>query len=142
MSRKPCLQGPITLVDVPVAEGTFTLTLTPGPLEAAGAINRFDLVKTWSGELTATGIGVMLSGGDPATGAAGYVALETVTGTLGGRSGGFALQQLGRLRDGTPDLTYVVTPGSGTGELSGLRGELTLVIDDDGTHRYRLDYEL
>jgi len=43
---------------------------------------------------------VLLSGGDPQTGTAGDVAVETVSGRLGGRRGSFALQQFATMRGG------------------------------------------
>jgi hypothetical protein len=124
------------------ATGTFTMIMTPGPREAAGALTRFDLTKTWSGQLAANGIGVMLTAGDPQTGEAGYVLLETVDGTLDGRTGGFAFQQYATMHRGEQRLTYEIAPGSGHGELAGISGALELTVDDDGTHHYRLDYEL
>jgi hypothetical protein len=33
-------------------------------------------------------------------------------------------------------------PGSGHEELTGITGTLLLTIEDDGTHRYELDYEV
>ncbi len=107
----------------------------------------FELSKTFHGDLQGTGAGVMLSGGDPQAGAAGYVAIETVDGSLGGRQGSFALQQFGSLHCGSlhcgsQTLHYEVVPGSGSGQLDGLTGILHLNIDEDGTHRYELEYEL
>ena len=83
----------------------------------------------------------MLSGGDPQSGAAGYVAIETVTGSLGDRHGSFALQQFGTMSSGAQTLHYEVVPGSGTGELEGIAGTLYLTIEPDGTHRYELQYD-
>ena len=122
------------------ARGTFEVTVTPQPLDTSG-IGRFDLAKTWSGDLTGTGHGQMLSAGDPTQGRAGYVALEVVEGTLHGRSGSFAFQQLGVMRDGDQELHYLVVPGSGTGDLTGISGALALTIDDRG-HAYELTYML
>ena len=79
------------------AHGTFDVTITPQPTDDSG-IGRLDLAKRWHGDLLATGTGLMLSAGDPTLGRAGYVALETVTGTLHGREGGFAFQQYGVMR--------------------------------------------
>lgn len=56
---------------------------------------------------------MMLSGGDPNVGEAGYVALERFKGTVDGRCGCFELQQFRadvRWRRG---LSYAVVPGSG-----------------------------
>ena len=123
------------------ARGTFQIEMTPGPPEADGAIARFDFTKTFAGDLVGSGVGVMLSCGDPQSGAAGYVAIETVQGALGGREGGFALQQLGQMRGGSQTLTYRIVPGSSAGDLEGLVGEFELTVEDDGTHRYALTYD-
>jgi hypothetical protein len=124
------------------ARGTFDVALTPGAPELGGAVNRLELAKTFHGQLEGTAAGVMLSGGDPQAGAAGYVAIETVTGRLDGRRGDFALQQFGTMRGGAQILHYEVVPGSGTGELSGISGTVALTIEADGTHRYELTYDL
>lgn len=125
-----------------VAQGTFDVELTPGPPELNGAVGRFELSKTFHGDLQGVGEGVMLSGGDPRSGSAGYVAIETVSGRLGDRTGSFALQQFGMMRTGSQILHYEIVPGSGQGELTGITGSLRLTIEDDGTHRYELEYEL
>jgi hypothetical protein len=124
------------------AIGTFEVELAPGPTELGGAVTRFELTKHFHGDLDGTGFGLMLSGGDPQIGTAGYVAIETVSGRLGNRDGGFALQQFGTMSDGSQTLHYEVVPGSGSGELTGISGTLQLRIDDDGTHHYELEYEL
>ena len=49
--------------------------------------------------------------------------MERVVGAVGGRSGGFVFQDQGTLEDQTVSGTWFVVPGSGTGELNGLRGE-------------------
>ena len=105
-------------------------------------MDRFDFTKVFQGDLEATGSGVMLSCGDPGSGCAGYVAIESVEGRLGGRSGGFVLGQLGKLLKGSQTLQYEVVPGSGRGDLQGIAGTFHLTIDSDGTHRYTLEYEL
>jgi hypothetical protein len=33
-------------------------------------------------------------------------------------------------------------PGSGTGDLAGIRGEGRIVIADDGSHTFTLEYDL
>jgi hypothetical protein len=124
------------------ANGTFEVTMRPGAAELDGAVGRFDLSKTFHGDLQGTGTGVMLSAGDPQAGAAGYVAIETVHGRLEEQEGSFALQQFGSMHDGSQTLHYEVVPGSGTGSLVGITGTLVLDIDEDGTHRYELHYDL
>lgn len=66
---------------------------------------------------------------------------EVVEGSLHGRPGSFACQQLGVMRDGDQELHYRVVPGSGTSELAGVDGTLSLTIDDRG-HTYELTYTL
>lgn len=124
------------------AQGTFDVEMTPGPPEADGNVDRFDFTKTFHGDLTATGVGVMLSCGDPQSGHAGYVAIETVRGRVDNREGGFAMQQLGQMHGDAQTLTYAVVPGSGHGALTGITGTFELTVDDDGTHHYTLDYDL
>lgn len=124
------------------ARGTFEVNVVPGASELGGAVGRFELTKQFRGDLEGTGVGVMLSGGDPKAGAAGYVAIEKVHGRLGGRSGAFALQQFGTMSAGTQNLHYEVVPGSGDGELEGISGTFRLEVGEDGTHHYELEYEV
>jgi hypothetical protein len=50
--------------------------------------------------------------------------LERFSGSLAGRKGTFVLQHTGFLRDGVLISKRTVLPGSGTGDLRGLKGEL------------------
>jgi hypothetical protein len=112
----------------------FTVDLTPAEI-LTGAADRFELAKTWTGALTGSSRGVMLTAGDPATGSASYVATELFEGTLDGHEGTLTLQQLGTMAAGEPELLYVIAPGSGTGALTGVTGTLTIgTIHDDGRH--------
>lgn len=125
-----------------LAQGTFEVELTPGPAELDGAVGRFEMRKTFHGDLEGDGVGMMLSAGDPQAGAAGYVAIETVSGRLGERRGSFALQQFGMMHAGSQTLHYEVVPGSGTEDLQGITGTFGLTIEHDGTHRYELQYDV
>lgn len=123
------------------ARGTFTvaiMTLSPAPAEG---LTRYSINKEMHGDLVATSKGEMFSGGNPKEGAAGYVAIEVVTGTLQGKHGSFALQQLATMDASGPKMTVVVVPGSGTGQLKGITGTLVITIAD-GRHSYDLDYSL
>ena len=77
----------------------------------------------------------MLAAGTAIEGSAGYVAIEQATGTLHGRSGSFVLQHNGTMARGAGQLTITVVPDSGTGELVGLAGTMTITIVD-GKHLY------
>ena len=124
------------------ARGTFDIAMTPGSAELDGAVGRFELSKTWRGDLAGSGIGVMLSAGNPSEGEAGYLAIETVTGRLGDRNGGFAFQQFGTMHAGSQTQYYEIVPGSGSDQLAGIGGVLHLTVDEDGTHHYELEYDL
>ena len=54
---------------------------------------------------------------------ASFVGIERVTGELGGRRGTFLLQDAGTVQDNIVSGDWFVIPGSGTGQLAGLRGE-------------------
>ncbi len=126
------------------AEGTFDVKTTPLAADEATTgtpIGRYALDKQFHGDLEATSKGEMLGAGDPAKGTAGYVAIEHVTGTLQGHSGSFALQHIGTMEGGSFKLSVGVVPGSGTGELAGIGGTLTIIITA-GKHSYALDYTL
>jgi hypothetical protein len=72
---------------------------------------------------------------------AGYVAMERVEGTLDGKRGTFALQHSGTMARAKPAYSITVVPDSGTGELAGLSGSLTIDISR-GVHEYTFEYEL
>ena len=66
--------------------------------------------------------------------------LQRVSGTLGGRRGAFVLQGAQRVEHGKIRATWFVTPGSGTGELTGLRGEGGFVGEFGKGSQGTLDY--
>jgi hypothetical protein len=99
------------------------------------------LDKQFHGDLEATSKGQMLAAGTAVQGSAGYVAMERVTGTLNGRSGTFVLQHSGTMNRGAPHLTLTVVPDSGTGELEGLAGSMT-IDRAEGKHSYGFEYTL
>ena len=125
------------------AQGIFEVTLTPLQLAVTGDPTRGRLAidKVFHGDLEGTSQGEMLSVGTSVAGSAGYVAIERVTGMLGGRTGSFALQHSGTMNRGAPQLVVTVVPDSGSGELSGITGIMTITITG-GKHFYELDYAL
>ena len=99
------------------------------------------LDKVFHGDLEATSFGKMLSARTEVTGSAGYVAIERVVGTLHEFSGSFILQHSGTMNRGVPELLITVVPDSGTGQLVGLTGTLTITITE-GQHHYNFVYTL
>jgi hypothetical protein len=126
------------------AHGTFEATTAPLPLDeaiAATSISRYSLDKVYRGDLEGASAGEMMGAGNLAAGIAGYVAIEEFTGTLHGKSGSFALQHSSSMDSGKFDMNIRVVPGSGTGDLEGIGGTLTIIIDA-GKHSYSLEYTL
>ena len=99
------------------------------------------LLKKFSGDLAASARGQMLSASTGMKGSAAYVAIDQVTGELDGRRGSFVLQHSGSMNRGVPTLSIMVVPDSGTGELAGLTGTLSINIID-GKHFYDFIYSL
>jgi len=127
------------------ASGTFEVKITPQKpdnKEADGAeLGRMSIDKRFSGSLDATSRGEMLSAMTDVKGSAGYVAIERVSGTLHGRKGTFVLQHSGTMTRGAAELSVTVVPDSGTGDLAGLAGKMTIKIDA-GKHFYEFNYTL
>lgn len=126
------------------AKGIFTVKLNPETISAtaeASGLGRLSLDKTFQGDLVAQSQGEMLAFRSSMAGSAGYVAMETVTGSLQGRSGRFVLQHSSTMTRGEPSQSITVVPDSGTDELNGLAGRLLITITD-GQHFYEFDYTL
>jgi hypothetical protein len=126
---------------VNTARGIFAVTMQPGPAELDGAISRFELSKTFHGDLQGTGAGVMLSGGVLQAGAADYVAIETVDGNLRGRPAS-RCSSSGRCTAGRRRCTTRWCRAPAAARWTGSPASCTSNIDEDGTHRYELEYEL
>ncbi|KQY51718.1 DUF3224 domain-containing protein [Lysobacter sp. Root494] len=127
------------------AKGPFDVKRTAMEMVDAGngaSFGRIRFEKRFHGDLDATGVVEMLSGGDPGAGSAGYVAMEHVIGTLQGRRGSFMFQHSGTMDRGASSLTVGVVPGTGKDELQGLRGTLRIDIAEGGAHSYTFDYTL
>ena len=85
-------------------------------------LTRIHVEESFSGDITGDGVVEFLQAAR-ADGAASFEGIERVTGELGGRRGTFLLQDAGTLQDNIVSGDWFVLPGSGTGQLAGLRGE-------------------
>lgn len=126
------------------AAGSFQVELEPqttGSEAGDATLGRLTIDKRFAGDLEGTSRGQMLTALTPVEGSAGYVAIERVTGRLHGRRGSFVLQHRGVMDHGRQELQISVVPDSGTDELQGLSGAMTIVIAN-GEHTYELEYAL
>jgi Protein of unknown function (DUF3224) len=126
------------------ASGTFEVKLNPQPPEdktEGSTLGRMLIDKHFQGDLEASSKGQMLTAMTEVKGSAGYVAMERVTGTLKGRSGSFVLQHSGTLTSSASQQSITVVPDSGSGQLVGLAGKMTITIAD-GKHSYDFEYTL
>lgn len=134
----------MTTGSIRIANGTFEVDLTPQSLADPGAdagLGRLSIDKRFHGDLAGSSKGEMLSARTSVETSAGYVAIEKVTGTLHGRRGTFVLQHSSTMNRGAGEQNITVVPDSGTGELVGLAGRMTIQIEA-GEHRYVLEYSL
>ena len=86
------------------------------------ALTEIHITETFSGDIDgeSTVRALALQRDDKS---ASQVSMQRFTGKLAGRQGAFVLQGSEIVRDGKIKATWFVVPGSGTGALSGLRGE-------------------
>jgi len=125
------------------ATGPFDVKLTPQDDKSDDPLlGRMTIDKQYHGDLEATGKGQMLTAGSAVKGSGAYVAIEKVIGTLHGRTGSFVLQHSGTMTQGAPQLTITVVPDSGTAQLAGVTGKMTINIAAGGKHSYDLEYTL
>jgi len=125
--------------------GTFTLDAWDQQDDEPGAdgltVGRALVTKTFDGDLVGTSWARLVLVGTT-SGSRAYSGFEQVTGTVAGRTGTFVLRHAAE-GDATGGwMTWTVLPGSGTGELAGVRGEGQITRHDDGSHSYWLDLTL
>lgn len=88
----------------------------------APSMVEIQVAETFSGDIQGEGK-VRFIQAARADGSASFVGIERVRGSIHGRQGSFLLQDSGTLVGNEVKGDWFVVPGSGTGELRGLRGE-------------------
>ena len=103
-------------------------------------LTRAAVSKTFTGDITGEGHVeyLMMYRSD---GSASCLGLERVVGQVAGKAGSFVLQRTGVFEGGVAKESYFVIPGSGTGELRGLRGEGSSAVGHGMEHPLTLSYE-
>ena len=100
-------------------------TYEPAPYDQPDdgpALVKIHVVEDFSGDIQGEGVATFLQttiGDDEAS----FVGVERVAGSVRGRAGTFVLQDQGTVKDAVVSGDWFVVPGSGTGDLQGLRGE-------------------
>ena len=104
-------------------------------------LTRAAVAKTFAGDINGDGHVeyLMMYRSD---GSATFVGLERIVGQVAGKTGSFVLQRTGVFENGMAKESYFVVPGSGTGDLRGLRGEGTSAVGHGIEHPLALNYEL
>ncbi len=111
--------------------------------EESAHLGRATVKKEFHGDLEGESVAELLmcqANPDDFNAGAGYVAMERVVGQLGGRTGTFVFQHGGLNGGGVAAYTFgQIIPGTGTGELAGLRGTVEINVTPEG-HLITLDY--
>jgi hypothetical protein len=100
-------------------------TYEPQPYEEVGEgpnLIEIHVTETFSGDIEGEGVAHFLQAMRKDESAS-FVGIERVTGSIEGRRGSFLFQDAGTVEANTVRGEWFVIPGSGTGELSGLRGD-------------------
>jgi hypothetical protein len=126
------------------AKGTFTVQLQP--LQAYNTdenslLGRMSIDKQFQGDVEGVSKGEMIAARTAINNSAGYVAIERVQGSIHGRTGAFVLQHSSTMNRGEATQNINVVPDSGTDELTGLTGSLTITIVEK-QHYYDFEYSL
>src|ERR1700692_1483147 len=131
------------------AKGSFDIKMTPAEptdFEKANDITRVTSDKTWHGDFEGVSHGEMITGSTTSTGSMAYVAIERMTGKINVRKGTFPFSHRATMMKGDApsagELSVMVVPNSGTGELTRLTGSLIIHIDAQGKHTWTFDYLL
>jgi hypothetical protein len=70
-----------------------------------------------------------------------FIGLERIIGKLGERSGSFVVQGIGTYETGIAQASLTIIPGSGTGDLVGIRGQGEYIAPKGQHSTVTLDYE-
>ena len=125
-------------------QGTFEVEsqFEPPFFEGDGiTMGRAKFTKHFAGDLSAESTVEFLHASVQEKQSGVYVAVERVVGTLLGKRGSFCLHHTGLRDRGAQSLAVHVVPDSGTGELEGLRGTMTIDIVE-GKHYYGFEFTL
>lgn len=126
------------------AKATFGITSWDekpySEIEGSPKLTRTSVIKSYQGDVEGEGKLQYLMMYRNA-GSASFMGLERVTGSISGRLGSFVLQHTGTFEDGVARVTISVVPGSGTGDLLGIKGEGGFSVGHQPPYAMTLDYQ-
>jgi hypothetical protein len=111
--------------------------------EMAGAskLTRVSVVKVYRGDIEGEGkLEYLMAYGHD--GSASFVGIERLIGRIGDKRGNFVFQHVGTFKDGVAKSRWLAVPGSGAGDLQGLRGEVDSALGHEKDYSVELNYEL
>ena len=126
------------------ATGTFEIETwdeKPYDEREGTKLTRTHVTKMFHNDIEGTSTAELLMAYGTEEGSAAYVGFELIVGSIHGRSGSFILHHTATSSGGDGSASWTVAPGSGTGELRGLRGEAWISRDPDSGHTFTLDYD-
>jgi hypothetical protein len=130
---------------VPNATGRFEITSMGEDvyqeLDGGGKLTRANGTQRFTGDIQGEGSVEWLMCFS-AEGSARFVGLQRVVGSIGDRAGSFVVEAMGNFDGKRSKGTWTVIAGSGTGELSGIRGEGAFEAPGGPEASYSLEYQL
>jgi hypothetical protein len=103
------------------------------------SLRRATVRRRYSGEIAGTSLAhVTIYRATPER--LGYVATDRFEGSVAGRKGGFVFQHCGSIDRGVLRPFGYVVPGSGTGDLVGIAGDVRIAFTRPATHTIELTY--
>lgn len=103
-------------------------------------VYRTEVTKRFEGDLEGTSEATLVMTTTP-SGPAAYVGLEVLDVTIGERRGTFVLKHDALATDEGQEASWVIVPGTGTGDLADVAGSARIERHDDGSHTLTLELE-
>ncbi len=110
-------------------------------LEGSRKLTRASVTQNFSGDVAGQGRVEWLMCYQQ-DGSARFVGLQHIAGSLDGREGSLVVETIGDFDGGVAQGSWTVIPGSGTGELAGLRGDGRFRAPMGETPSFSLDYRI
>lgn len=112
-----------------------------GEVVGSSKATRASVTKAYKGDIEGEGALEYLMAYS-ADGSAAFVGMERVVGRVGDKRGAFVFQHVGAFKDGVATSLWSVVPGSATGDLQGLRGEVNSALGHGTSYPVEFSYEL